>query len=261
MGTSEALRLGDSFFLENYIMAYAIRKGDPLPSALTKSIWATHHTSNSTIYWTLASGGVNYDSLPQCPALSSNGQCSIYEARPAMCRSVPFDPLLPEKEQSISIVRFINSAISNGYPCGSPQPSDPVIWDNGIILGEPYKSGYEQGQISVMDYGIASGFLEKMLPKDQSQRTEMLMREVEETQKGHGRGGRLAFALLAAELCINGSISFDEFNKMAMSQILLGRKMVDQAVVRKNKEDRPKTAWIKNSIEMWELKLSELTST
>lgn len=172
-----------------------------------------------------------------------------------MCQTVPIDPILPESAQGQSIVRFLSLMKAKDAPCAFPEPNAPLLWKDGFIVEPSYALAYAKGQNALEDYGTAASVLGQratwLLPEDHSQRSQALLRQVWETQRGQGQGGRFPFAFLAGYLCVLGHISLEDFRKVARSQIALGEEMVKQAIIRKVKEDKPTTELIKESVAAW----------
>lgn len=83
---------------------------------------------------TLAQGGAE-----RCPALADDGKCSIQDDRkPAMCRAVPLDPLLPDAEQGELLARRASgpeALPSNCLRGGSPD-HDTLLTEKGGVVDQ-----------------------------------------------------------------------------------------------------------------------------
>jgi len=82
-----------------------------------------------------------------CPALNTEeGTCNLHHDKPTMCRSVPFDPALPEDMQGIVLRDF-------GHDCMTKTPAPDaaanVIYRNGQIADSSCKADYER-RLAVM---------------------------------------------------------------------------------------------------------------
>jgi len=67
----------------------------------------------------------------KCKFVGDNGQCQMYDRRPYMCRSVPFDPAFPVDLQNICLDRFKKyGCISHDHTQGE------LIFDDGQIHGD-----------------------------------------------------------------------------------------------------------------------------
>lgn len=65
-------------------------------------------------------------SLP-CPALAEDGRCSIHEAKPARCRTMPFFPYVEEAEQAAQLVP------RKGWDCDVSQAAPIVFRDRNVV--------------------------------------------------------------------------------------------------------------------------------
>lgn len=65
-------------------------------------------------------------SLP-CPALAEDGRCSIHDAKPARCRTMPFFPYVEEAEQAAQLVP------RKGWDCDVSQAAPIVFRDRNVI--------------------------------------------------------------------------------------------------------------------------------
>lgn len=62
-----------------------------------------------------------------CPALAEDGRCSIHDAKPARCRTMPFFPYLEEAEQAAQLVP------RKGWDC-DVSPAAPIVFrDRNIV--------------------------------------------------------------------------------------------------------------------------------
>lgn len=67
----------------------------------------------------------------KCKFVGDDGQCQLYDRRPFMCRSVPFDPALPADVQSFCLDRF------KKYGCMSHDSSQgELVYEDGQIMGD-----------------------------------------------------------------------------------------------------------------------------
>jgi Fe-S-cluster containining protein len=76
-----------------------------------------------------------------CTALNGDGTCSLHADKPDMCRSVPFDPMLPETEQAPALARF------EQFGCMTrtgDAAAENVIFDGGRITDARYKADYQR---------------------------------------------------------------------------------------------------------------------
>lgn len=83
----------------------------------------------------------------QCEKLNTDGTCSIYDRRPVMCRTVPFDYMLPEVDQEFAFGRSKKEMESGKFECDTG-PEAPVVWRDGAFLdnteiGKSYATGVE----------------------------------------------------------------------------------------------------------------------
>jgi len=76
-----------------------------------------------------------------CTALNADGTCSLHADKPDMCRSVPFDPMLPEALQAPTIAAFKRFGCMTETDDAS---ADNVIFDDGRITDADYKAHYEK---------------------------------------------------------------------------------------------------------------------
>jgi Fe-S-cluster containining protein len=108
-------------------------------SEFLSSFTTEGHTRYPVIYpyvtgYTLARG-------MGCSALNADGACSLHADKPDMCRSVPFDPMLPEALQAPTIARFkqFGCMTETDDTC-----ADNVIFDDGRITDAEYKAHYQK---------------------------------------------------------------------------------------------------------------------
>jgi Fe-S-cluster containining protein len=77
-----------------------------------------------------------------CPALTSEGLCSIYERRPQRCRTVPFDYDLPEPFAVTNGTSRLHAALQRDWKCDVSEAA-PVVAQDGRLSAGPYRDAYD----------------------------------------------------------------------------------------------------------------------
>lgn len=103
---------------------------------------------------------------PVCPKLGGDGKCSIYERRPKMCRSVPFQPIAP-----VALQGKILRGFADRYDCVSigDKAESMVIFDGEKIVDEKCAADFEANSFAVKQDAVV---LSKLIAAaHQTQRT------------------------------------------------------------------------------------------
>lgn len=177
-----------------------------------------------------------------CPALEDSGGCSIYERRPLGCRVFPLDPLFPEMLQHVPL-----SAVASRLPCDFSNAAPPVFADGKLAdpawraLLEARQEAIRRDSLFLPYYAVtASSF--KPMPS----LTEALM-----SLKGNGRLD-LPFVPALVYLAAAGHVSPQRAEECLERQLELARAAVAEALARKDKAERARTAVLKNCVALME---------
>lgn len=174
-----------------------------------------------------------------CPALASDGTCTLHDDKPARCRSVPFDPVLPEHLQAIVLRKFTHDCMTT-----TKEPdAHNVIFRDGCITDPSYKADYdrrladmrkERDTLKALSYFISEkgGFCPSI---------EEFTRTVEKQGWIETAMTPLVFVLLK-EKQINPAIA----ESYLRAQIVLIEPQIDAALERRNSDERPRTAMMRD---------------
>ncbi|WP_298595230.1 YkgJ family cysteine cluster protein [uncultured Zoogloea sp.] len=183
---------------------------------------------------------VDYASMhptkPVCPMLDADtGRCSIYEVRPLMCRSVPFDPIVPPAVQRINVLQF-----GKAVGCASEIPGEgkALVFDGEQIVDNEYASAYARKlDVIKSDIPMLNRMVSFLSPHER-----VVGPSLDELHSASERNGWIETDLLAL-------VAAYQFNKVDRSvwatllekQCSLIEKEIEGALQRKDKLERDRT--------------------
>jgi len=174
----------------------------------------------------------------KCPALGADETCSIYEKRPLGCRVFPLDPLYPEMLQNVPL-----AALAKRLPCGFSDTAPP-IWSEGKLADPETRALLEARQQTMARdsaflpyYGMAAANFHPM-----PSLSDVLL-----AIKGNGKLD-LPFVPALVFLVASGQIGVERAELCLTRQSGLAAKAVDQALKRKDKAERARTAVLRNCL-------------
>lgn len=80
-----------------------------------------------------------------CPALTTEGLCSLYDRRPARCRMAPFDHGLPEAAAIRQGAHRLREAIAKDWACDISANAPVVAEADQFSAGGPLRAAYDEG--------------------------------------------------------------------------------------------------------------------
>lgn len=173
-----------------------------------------------------------------CPALAPDGTCNLHDDKPAMCRSVPFDPALPEHLQAIVLRRFAR-AHECMKPTAQPDGTD-VIFRDGRITDPSAKADYERRLAAMRKERDVFKILSSFIPKSNgtlSPTAEQFTRTVEKKGWIETAMSSLLFVLLNDKQ-ITPAIA----ESYLRAQVALIEPQIAAALERRRSADRERTA-------------------
>lgn len=88
---------------------------------------------------------VGTPSSRRCEKLSEDGKCTIYETRPLVCRTVPFDYMMPAADQDFVFTKTLKAIEAGKFEC-DVGPEATVVWRDGqFVSGTEVEKGYSAG--------------------------------------------------------------------------------------------------------------------
>jgi Fe-S-cluster containining protein len=178
----------------------------------------------------------------RCPALSPENACAIYERRPLGCRVFPLDPMFPEMLQRVPLAHR-----KSRLPCDFSDAAPAVFAEGRLMDPEAAKLLAERQETIRRDslflpyYGMAAANYHPM-----PSLSEALL-----AMKGNGKID-LPFVPVLVFLTAAGRISPERAELSLMRQHALAAKAVTQAVARKDKAERARTAVLRNCLALME---------
>lgn len=178
----------------------------------------------------------------KCPALLKNNTCGMYERRPQVCRAFPLDPKFPEMLQNVPL-----SALSQRLACDFSEAAPP-LWSDGKLVSEKHRELLQARQETIARdsqflpyYGMASANFTP-LPS---------LSEILLAIKGNGSLD-LPFVPALVYLVASGQVDADRAELCLERQIGLAGEAIEQAMARKDKAERSRTAILRNSLKLIE---------
>ncbi|GAB7126217.1 hypothetical protein JCM19000A_07240 [Silvimonas sp. JCM 19000] len=179
--------------------------------------------------------GYQWASQPSCPALQSDQRCGVHGAhKPATCRVVPLDALLPDAEQALLLPQRAESAAFIGADCLQPN----VAGAGQILL--------RQLQVVEPEYLGALQQRRADLARDRTLWGDALHAILRPELARSGRNlqdGYLSLPLvpLLAHLALHDAIWRERVHALLDAQIALIESGIAAALQRKDPRDRPAT--------------------
>lgn len=192
---------------------------------------------------------MGYSTLKEnsCDYLEASGACGLHDDKPFMCRSVPFDPILPESQQAIPIEKFMKS-----FPCLTLSGDEgDLIYRDGQITSEPYRDGYSKKHQDLLENSSFMGLM-----AHSTMQNEGILPPAQYFIDASKRGAKVEvniFYYLTAYVDQDQSLEADRLKDVLQfcdSQIELSGKLIAKAVVRKRKSELERTRAIRENMEM-----------
>lgn len=178
----------------------------------------------------LALQGHEAPSLSACPALQSDGLCSLHaQGKPAMCAAVPLDPRRPDAEQPIVLRRRLP---------GGPEDFGAQCLAEGDAL-PPLLVG---GEIVDVDHRRALLASRAALAEEDPLWREPLQARLAPLLGAVPAGGFLSLPLTPLLELMSEQGTGERARRLAAAQQRLLAQRIDAALQRRRPEDRPSTA-------------------
>jgi len=230
----EALAAGDAVHpLSASDVAHADRLADELLHEPQRPMGA------GRVRFALAAQGLDYPSLGACPARLVDGRCAVHDDRkPAACRAVPLDPLLPDRLQRVVLLHRNAEAGYLGADCIAPGRRDghALLTEGGAVVDAVYRGHLAQQRLALAAEKAVWGddvfaLLAPELCADEAQARRVPV------------DGWLSLSLVPvlALLAARSERCRTRCLRYAASQIALIDDKVEQALRRKREQDRPVT--------------------
>jgi len=178
----------------------------------------------------------------RCAALGPEGGCSIYARRPLACRVYPLDPLFPEMLQNVPL-----RALPGRTGCDCSEAA-PAFWRGGELVDPEAARVLAARQEAIREdslflpfWGLAAGNFPP-LPG---------LSELLGAVKGNGKVD-LPFAPALVYLAAAGRIDERRAEECLERQAALAARAVEQAMARKDKAERGRTAVLRNCVALME---------
>jgi len=177
-----------------------------------------------------------------CPALGEDGACTVYERRPLGCRVFPMDPLFPEMLQRVPL-----DGLARRLPCDF-SPQAPELWREGRLtdpeaaaLLATRQETIRRDSLFLPYYRVAAGAFQPM------PQLADILRHI-------GGNGRLDLPFVPAlvYLAASGAVSARRAEECLERQIALASRAVEQALARKDRAERARTAVLRNCLALME---------
>jgi len=206
-------------------------------------------TWNGAYYLQFFPMDIGYSVLKEhsCEYLNLSGSCELHEDKPFMCKSVPFDAVMPEENQDYVIDRFMKS-----FPCLSSSGNDiDLIYRDGKITNSSYSDGYHEKLEDLENNTLYNTVLAKMI-EGGTPGLPPLGYFIDAAKRGARVEMSIIYYLSAylnegADLKKQRAIQINEFCE---KQILLSEQLISKAVSRKMKSDMPRTKALRENIHM-----------
>lgn len=180
-----------------------------------------------------------------CDHLDPTGACALHDDKPSMCRSVPFDPVLPESQQAFKLDSFMSL-----FECASSEGSDEnLIYRDGQITNESYRRGFEAKLKDFQDNVKYQSLMAHWANSDDS-----FLPPVQYFIDAANRGARVEVSIifyLTAYLNENPNQKQQRTQQIidfCDSQITLTENLISKAVSRKVKSDLERTRALRENI-------------
>lgn len=156
MSVKEAMRLADDFPLQASFVSIPYGMSFPGPNgesmALTRARSEALGGYRSSGYdvvgtqrefvTTLSADALYSGATGRCPSLRPDGRCGIYERRPAVCRYIPAQHLLPSDRQDRALEMFYRD---HSGDCDWTEAA-PVILKGGRIVDGPMAAALDEAE-------------------------------------------------------------------------------------------------------------------
>jgi Fe-S-cluster containining protein len=260
---SEVFKFQDKFVMGLYCQAQSDRKsnfpekimGSPVTDADHKMVidhmgqlFGRMNTWDGGFYLQFYPMDIGYSTLKHhsCDQLQANGGCGIHDDKPSMCRSVPFDAMLPESQQALKIEGFMNN-----FTCLTTTGAEQdLIYREGQIVNPAYKQGYDA---KFADLSAHMPFMTVLAKEAVS--NSGYMPPAEKIVEVAKRGGRLEIGILHYLVLYMHQIPEEMINRtqqvidFCANQIALSNELITKAISRKNKAELERTRALRNNIE------------
>jgi len=197
----------------------------------------------ATFLWVSACAlGDWHEGKVRCAALEPGGLCSIYETRPQVCRCFPLDPLYPEMLQHVPV-----SAVASRLPCDFSDAAQPLLQGGRLVRDEDRalltarQEAIRQDSLFLPFYTLTAG---KFAPMP-------TLGGIMSALKGNGRMD-LPLVPALVYLIASGAVNAERAETCLERQIGLASRAVSDALARKDKSERPRTAVLKNCVALME---------
>ena len=164
----------------------------------------------------------------RCIALSTDGSCSIYAHRPSICKSVPMVTFSPDSHMAGRLDSF-----GEKFGCLTKKEGSELSVEG---LNENRRAIYDDVQYSSM--------------------AALIMAEMVSMQPGRRSVGSVHIAILFEAVAQQTQSNVGHAKMFAESQLALLKKLVADAIQRKNKSDMPVTREYREMIQELEAYLS-----
>ncbi len=183
-------------------------------------------------------------SLGRCEKLLPNGLCGIYDRRPLMCRSVPFQPTIPEHKQGEILEEYREGGTFHKQGCLVSGKSDthPLVFSSGKIVSKPLGDAREAMWEQIVSEAGAHYIFARVMVEDVGLPPSVL----ESCEDGKGWISVHPLTLLSAAASLE-LFSREEMDRFIVSQARLIDTEISKALNRKEKSERK----ITNELRKW----------
>lgn len=175
----------------------------------------------------------------RCDSLTGEGQCSIYEQRPVVCRATPMQASFPVALQGRSLQSF------EAIGCASREASDerPIIFSRGKIVDAAYEQQLTELQNEVHFDSAHLGYLLHLM--FQGHPITPNVQAVMETS-GNGMWVETSFVPALFMLASHNRDNEGMIREFIRKQTILINSEIDRAVQRKIADERGRTQTLRN---------------
>ncbi|WP_455233095.1 hypothetical protein [Geopseudomonas aromaticivorans] len=182
-----------------------------------------------------------------CEALGADLKCTLQNDKPAMCRTVPFDPILPETLQGAVLPRFTRYGCV--WPADDGVASDDLIYRDRAIVHDQMKADFNERGTAL----VATAREVEPLAMFMSAGADFAPATAD-VFMASARGGWCETSmapLLLASAMVHPE-KREEYRAFARSQIALINEEIGLAMKRKDKRDRERTGTLRNYVPQYE---------
>lgn len=190
-----------------------------------------------------------------CEALGESMECKLHNDKPTMCKSVPFDPIMPESLQFYTLRRFKEyGCISEG---NSESVSQRIVYRNGEIVDPEFRSAFQSrfSDISNEKGGVAFVALSMKEGSPMAPNLSMVMNSA-----AAGGWVETEMSPLLFYMALNDFHMIGPINSFIENQINLIGGEIEKAIVRQNKQERDRTRVLRNYVNAYRRTLKIINS-